>query len=1728
MKTHYSTLFFLLFSFPLLWAQPSFIIESAEVQPGETVCLSLKVQDFTDLQETQFSIAWDTSVIKYNSVDNLNAQIPDLDFGDFDTSLSDEGKLGFSWKNGVGCTGNTGVTIGDFSVFFDLCFEVVGDLGGSTSVVLGDVPVSKFATRLNANCINILMIETPGVINICPSDCPKLIIKSGWLPPEYAFPNQTICLDVKGGHMIEINGIQYSLAWDSSALQFQGIQSLELWQLDEDDFDLSQTESGILTMDWEINDHVTHLNEEVFYQICFEAIGQPGTYDLTFIDSPIAKSMNSTAGPGGIFYDWSIEIITPNPDVTLHASNLVSFPNDNICVNIGTDSDTDLDQFDFNLHWDSSVLEFESFETHEDFNSNFATFIVNENLTSQGILSVEYKSDVWGISNTILDSVFSVCYKVIGEPDDFTLIEFRNQPLLTQLDFKGTPSVENPFFPTISNGSVYISTPPFHEIFGTKDACSGSILTYKVQPTDTCVTDYNWSITPPIGNITSNSNSDSITIEWTSPGITQLCVEGIDSCGLSLSVCEIIEVTLIPPTDVEVDLCIGGTTICAGQVFNTSGFFPVVLESYLGCDSLVNCIIVPIPPIVTDLGEVPICGNTPFVVCDSSYYEIGTHVHTCQSFQGCDSTIIFDLVAFDSLGIQSITPDTVLCGGGDIQLNVDAPSAVSYHWFPEDNLSCFDCPNPIATVAYGQFFFVTVTDMNGCTATEQVLVDVHFGLDWGLLPFSNSPICEGDTLMFFDIFNFDIVEYEWTGPNGFNSTLSNPFIVDVDISQSGNYTANFVSDAGCQGTSDVFVDIVECFDFINLTTLPVSCMGSEDGFIHFEIINGSGDYTISWFGPIPNIPPLMELENLPMGTYHLTVTDNISGSTRYKTFVVGLSPSATIADAGEDIYLPCNGGPLTTLDGSGSSTGANIEYFWEVNSGTPGLSITEQEKINPEVSGTGCFKLTVTNTDTGCTAEDVVCTIVPPPVMFSIGSDTEFSCDNNPIQIDTLDTNLGNFLDFEWDITSSGQFLNNSDTTLTPTVSGPGNYTLTIIDTQTGCSDTQSLFIDDLSAKISDDPVVLTCDGILINADSSSIGENLTYEWMGPCILSNPNELEIQIDDCLGTYYFTVTDTILQCSVTDSLTIDDINVNTVLPIAEITPPEILTCTVTTIILDGSDSSTGIDIVYQWTDSGGAIIGNDISVNVSEPGIYTLEVTDLSNGCQATEQVVIESQIDLPVADAGPDMVLDCNNPQVLLDGLNSWIGPDIEYFWTTTDGNIISGDLTLSPIVDSAGTYILTVINTADGCENTDTAIVTADFDVVPFTIDDQYFCQGDTLFLDISFLNAETYIWTPSLNIDDPTSPIVTIIPTQNTVYNVTATFANGCQSSAFFSTFFEVDCLWPGDTDTSWQASNADILMIGLAYGELGPPRPDTTINWERKFAFDWSGITPQSGINYKHADTDGNGIVNASDTLAIVQNWGLTHNFLTNEDKLQNSDDRDEEVPFYIEPDTIFPEQKYALPIILGTEDFEAENVYGVSFSINYDPEIVVEGSANVGFDTSWLGEHNADMISIQKDSHSEGRIDIGVTRIDAQNMIGYGQLGTVFITIEDIIFVKGNDDTEEGKETYFEIDNVTIISFNEDTLVVDTNPFPAMISNNKNTFLESEIDVFPNPTNDDIHIISKEVGLEKIELLTVDGIALQTLQVLENEITMNTSRFKNGIYFLKIQTEKGVLIKRIILM
>jgi gliding motility-associated-like protein len=177
----------------------------------------------------------------------------------------------------------------------------------------------------------------------------------------------------------------------------------------------------------------------------------------------------------------------------------------------------------------------------------------------------------------------------------------------------------------------------------------------------------------------------------------------------------------------------------------------------------------------------------------------------------------------------------------------------------------------------------------------------------------------------------------------------------------------------------------------------------------------------------------------------------------------------------------------------------------------------------------------------------------------------------------------------------------------------------------------------------------------------------------------------------------------------DSLIIVDIEV--VVPGLTFTPPEILNCQTTEVILQGAASYSGGDQVYTWYDPHGTVLGssnNGMPIFITEPGSYLLEWEVLSNkgSCSASQIVVVSQDTISPVAIAGPDVMLTCNQQSVGLSGNGSSSGPLFNYSWVNLDGQDPVPADQLAVTASEAGRYVLQVRNSSNFCTSTDTMIL--------------------------------------------------------------------------------------------------------------------------------------------------------------------------------------------------------------------------------------------------------------------------------------------------------------------------------------------------------------------------------------------------------------------------------------
>ena len=313
---------------------------------------------------------------------------------------------------------------------------------------------------------------------------------------------------------------------------------------------------------------------------------------------------------------------------------------------------------------------------------------------------------------------------------------------------------------------------------------------------------------------------------------------------------------------------------------------------------------------------------------------------------------------------------------------------------------------------------LTVTDNNGATASDDIIVTVNASAPNGLAPVANAGSnatlnLPASSSSLDGIGSFDpdgtITTYAWsfvsgpvipviTTPNAPTTTISN-------LTMAGTYVFKLtVTDNDGETDEDNVTIVVSATPNLppianagnNVTlTLPVNSTNLDgggssdpDGSIityTWSWVSGSGPFTIT----NPNAAAT-GLNSLAAGTYvfRLTVMDN-NGASSTDDVTVTVNPAINlppIANAGSDITitLPVNS---TMLTGSGYDPDGTITtYSWTKISGQPGSTLNNANAastgLNSLTQGVYVYKLTVTDNNGATATDNITITVnaAAPPV----------------------------------------------------------------------------------------------------------------------------------------------------------------------------------------------------------------------------------------------------------------------------------------------------------------------------------------------------------------------------------------------------------------------------------------------------------------------------------------------------------------------------------------------------------------------------------------------------------------------------------------------------------------------------------------------------------------------------------------------------------------------------
>ncbi len=431
--------------------------------------------------------------------------------------------------------------------------------------------------------------------------------------------------------------------------------------------------------------------------------------------------------------------------------------------------------------------------------------------------------------------------------------------------------------------------------------------------------------------------------------------------------------------------------------------------------------------------------------------------------------------------------------------------------------------------------------------------------------------------------------------------------------------------------------------------------------------------------------------------------------------------------AGDDSVLNCLS-PSVILSSTSSEEGMIV---WTDNNGN---IISNSEDV--EISIPGVYTLQIEFAD-GCVFTDEVEVTsdfdVPNSDIIVFNGITTIDCDNTEINISAENVQD---VTYNW-ITPDGNFSTNF-----VNISTAGIVTLEVVDISSGCISSSTLEITDNSelpnAQIAT-PDTLTCDltEITLDGSLSDSGPEYTYQWLDENmqIIVGATNATLLID-MGGNYFLQVLNETSMC---ESLTQVEVISNFGNLISNAGSDMTLNCINNSMVnLDGTNSSSGADISYNWIDQDGNSIGNSSTQLVTSTGIYTLIVTDIQNACTAQNMVVVNEDLDVPnsniIANNGT-FTIDCDNSEINLSVENT---QNVSYSWTSSQGNFTTNNINVS----SAGTITLEVIDDSSGCSSMSTIDIFDNSGISDTTTLETTICPSESVFISgVEYTESGTYL---------------------------------------------------------------------------------------------------------------------------------------------------------------------------------------------------------------------------------------------------------------------------------------------------------------------------------------------------------------------------------------------------
>ena len=856
---------------------------------------------------------------------------------------------------------------------------------------------------------------------------------------------------------------------------------------------------------------------------------------------------------------------------------------------------------------------------------------------------------------------------------------------------------------------------------------------------------YQWSTgsnTPTIFDLPEGNYSITVTDALGCTAVAEIDVDIIDDFELDIAIQHVLcfgESTGsilaegwggTPPYDYQWSNGVTGTPLLENI---PAGFYSVTVTDQNGCVLSESFNIVE-PPLLTAsaTGSSVVCpgattgtamamgtGGTPPYIYEWSTGQMaqfisglsaGTYTVTITDDNDCEA--VASVTLNEAPGVTVVATGTeIVCGAG----NTGSATAVvstgtppfSYLWNTGATTATI---NNLVEGTYS----VIVMDANGCTANDEITIDVIDDLDINATV--KNVLCFGEA-------SGEIIVTPSGGTAPYTYLWSNSATSSSITNLIAGVYSVTVTDANNCTVEETFIISQPPLLTVTINGTPSVCPGENDGNLMAMPTGGTMPYTYLW----SNGATTQSINNLPPGVYTVTVTD-ANNCTAMTSFTITESPAINLVVTGSEIVCgEGNTGTATVLATGGTPP---YTYIWNNSETTESIDGLAE----------GIYTVTVTDAN-GCTAVETI----------AIDVIDDFEIMLTPSDVLCNGGNTGRILATPSGGTPPYTYLwSNGETNNEITGLVAGVYMVTITDAN-GCEVTGSTTVNEPPAiLINLNGTDVTCFGFNNGSITSTVSGGTppyTYAWNNGPTTPDINNL------APGTYILTVTDANL-CTETASITITEPN------------QIVVNITGQDLFCFGDNSGSASSTVnggtppytYAWSNG-----GTTADINGLAAGTYILTVTD-ANNCTGTASVTINQPAEL---------ILDFNVMDIFCDGLSdgsitanpSGGTPPYTYEWN-------NGETTQTISNLPAGTYTVTVTDVNE-CEVIGSTSV-EDFPglmLTPIATTPNCFgeANGAAAVIVAGGTPPFTYLWSTGATTTD-------LLDIPAGVYDVTVTDAVGC----------------------------------------------------------------------------------------------------------------------------------------------------------------------------------------------------------------------------------------------------------------------------------------------------------------------------------------------------------------